>query len=128
MDVEQSTFRLGDLLCFTLRIPATLDDGYPRLLAHMTHGYFNPFYLPETIGFIGKQLRERFAWLDGITLPTWFQPGDWASFWAWLDTQEIKYGAWHEVDSLTDRELQTLWNGTAVVFEDGDTPDEGGLG
>lgn len=118
MAPRQGRFRLGDLLCFTQQIPSAPGESAARLLRHMTHGYFNPWYMGENIAFVSTALCEQFPWLDKIHLPKGMSPHDWAMFWAWLDTKEVQYGVWHDVDPLTESELEQLWAGTQVTFED----------
>jgi hypothetical protein len=122
----QREFALGDLLCLSHGLQASIDQGSIDLIDHMTYGYVNPHFVQETCAFLGQILRQRHPWLAGIRLPTAIGRSDWAMFWAWMDTLERRFGEHHVVEPLTDSELRRLWACTQVIFEDGPPTFDGG--
>ena len=122
---ETQEFRLGDLLSVTLHLPT----GDPRsLVGFMTQNRPFPIFLfPSVLGQCAQSLVQQHPWLGGIRLPRWLieRGGDWAAFWCWLDTQEIKHGNEHQVqplEKLVMPDMRFEYDGRLVTYDE--LPDE----
>ncbi len=89
-------FHLVDLLALRMRTVLAVPGetrSLSALLAHLT-GLELParFYPQPLLDIAEAHLCMQFPWLDVLRLPENLGPGDWAMFWAWVDTVQRRVG------------------------------------
>lgn len=93
---EREGFHLVDLLALRMRTVLAVPGesrSLSALLARLT-GLELParFYPPPLMDIADAHLCEQFPWLNGLRLPKDLRAGDWAMFWAWVDTVQRRVG------------------------------------
>lgn len=100
---ETAPVPLGTLLSLHLRLPLADQPGVvAALVAWMTRGKATQENFMLMVGLCAQAALRQHPWLARIRFPDDERPRDMVWAWAWLDTQEMRYGAEHQVEQLPE--------------------------
>lgn len=105
MATRSAAFPLGDILSVTTgwvmaqEMPASMI----RLVQFIVNAEVTPLVFPAAAEAAKQHLLDTKPWLLGLQVPGWMQDESTnLKLWCWLDTQEMRHGRHHVVESMEE--------------------------
>jgi hypothetical protein len=117
MSTRGAAVPLGDILSITTGwiLAEHFPDSMVQLVQHIVGHDVTPLTFPAAVEAAKQHLLDTVPWLLGLRVPAWLQTeSSNVRLWCWLDTQEMRHGRLHVVESMQEGS----WTPPELIIEE----------